>query len=230
MDRMWHDTDTGVTDETGAAPGGVWDERFRDGLGELIRWRRDTRRFRTDALDPETVLDLLRLAALAPSVGNAQPWRFVLVETPARRTRVAAIFERENAEAASVYADEQARLYASLKLAGLCEAPVHLAVFCDDATGRGSGLGRRTMPETLRYSVVCAVHTLWLAARARGIAVGWVSILDPAAVADALGVAPDWTLVAYLCLGLPQVETLRPELDAAGWEARLPSDATILRR
>ena len=213
-----------------AGPEGPWDACFQAGLAELIRWRRDTRRFRTDPLDPALVRDLLRLAALAPSVGNAQPWRFVLVETPALRDAVAAVFARENAEAACGYEGGQAGLYASLKLAGLREAPVHLAVFCDEETGRGSGLGRRTMPETLRYSVVCAIHTLWLAARARGVAVGWVSILDPEAVRDALAVPAEWSLVAYLCLGLPEAETLRPELDAAGWEARLPPDATVLRR
>jgi 5,6-dimethylbenzimidazole synthase len=209
---------------------GAWDDAFRAGLADLLHWRRDVRRFRTAPLDRALVTELLGVAALAPSVGNAQPWRFVLVDNPGRRAEIAAVFERENAEAAQGYEGERRALYCAMKLAGLREAPVHLAVFCDEETGRGAGLGRRTMPETLRYSVVCAIHTLWLAARARGVALGWVSILDPAAATAVLDVPASWSLVGYLCLGWPEEVADCPELERAGWEKRGSPDSFLLQR
>ena len=214
--------------ETPPAP--VFDAAFQARLRELVLWRRDVRRFRRDPLPPETVEDLLRLATHAPSVGYSQPWRFVLVEDAGRRAAVRDNFAACNAEALSAEKGERAKLYACLKLAGLEDAPVHLAVFCDEETGVGHGLGRRTMPETLRYSVVTAVHTLWLAARAQGIGVGWVSILEPAEVARTLEVPSSWTLVAYLCIGWPQDEQPAPELERKGWEARQDPATSILRR
>jgi 5,6-dimethylbenzimidazole synthase len=105
-----------------------------------------------------------------------------------------------------------------------------VAVFCDEATDQGGGLGRRTMPEMLRYSAVLAVHTLWLAARAEGVGIGWVSILDPACVHEALQVPAPWSLVAYLCMGYPVAEDDVPELERAGWERRCPLKRFVLRR
>jgi 5,6-dimethylbenzimidazole synthase len=102
----------------------------------------------------------------------------------------------------------------------LREAPVHVAVFCDESTDQGHGLGKRTMPETLRYSTICAVHTFWLAARAQGLGVGWVSILDPKALAEALDAPVGWAFIAYLCVGWPEEEHLTPELERSGWQAR----------
>lgn len=211
-----------------AAP--QFDAGFRRQLSELIRWRRDVRRFRRDPVPAALVDELLGLAALAPSVGFSQPWRFVLVEDPARRAAVRDDFRRCNAAALADYRGERAALYAGLKLAGLEEAPVHLAAFCDEAAATGHGLGRRTMPEALRYSVVTAVHTLWLAARAFGLGVGWVSILDPGAIARILDAPPGWSLVAYLCIGYPQEEHLDPELARAGWQERLDPAAIVDRR
>ena len=123
--------------------------------------------------------EIFALAALAPSVGNCQPTRFVRVDDEARRAAIRDNFETANREALAAYDGERAGLYARLKLAGLSDAPIQLAVFCDEATEQGHGLGARTMSETRRYSTVCALHTFWLAARARGLGVGWVSILDP---------------------------------------------------
>jgi 5,6-dimethylbenzimidazole synthase len=160
----------------------------------------------------------------------SQPWRFVLVETTERRSAVRASFARANEEALGGYRGEQRALYARLKLEGLDAAPVHLAVFADEATEAGAGLGRRTMPEALRYSVVGAVHTLWLAARAEGLGLGWVSILEPDVVTQALDVPPAWALVAYVCLGWPEEEHQDPELARHGWQARLPVDELIFER
>jgi len=207
-----------------------FDDGFRRTLADLFAWRRDVRRFRTDPVPEEAFLACLDLARLSPSVGNSQPWRFVRVSDPARRAAIVGSFERCNDAAAERYADERAALYRSLKLAGLREAPVHLAVFCDETTEAGLGLGRATMPEMLRYSVVGAVQTFWLAARARGLGVGWVSILDPCDVTASLDVPASWRLVAYLCVGYPQEEHLDPELVRHGWQEADPAAAALLER
>lgn len=207
-----------------------FDRPFRDTLETLLVWRRDVRRFRTEPLPDGLIEKLLNLAALSPSVGNAQPWRFVLVEDEGRRDAIVANFERANADALSDYEGEQADLYAGLKLAGLKEAPVHLAVYCDEASGMGHGLGRKTMPEMLAYSVVGAVTTLWLAARAHGVGLGWVSILDPDEVDKTLDVPEGWKLVGYLCMGYPVEEHTTPELVRAGWQDRVDIAEFILKR
>jgi len=122
-----------------------------------------------------------------------------------------------------------AALVARLKLAGLDEAPAQLAVFADRSTMQGHGLGRHTMPEMIEYSAVTAVHTIWLAARSDGIGVGWVSILEPAAVGTILEVPQDWKFIAYLCLGFAQSEDDSPDLARKGWEKRQPFPV-VLRR
>lgn len=207
-----------------------FDAAFAARLRDLFFWRRDVRRFRRDPVAPELIDELIGLAVLAPSVGYSQPWRFVHVEDPARRSAVRDNFRRCNREALADYHGERAKLYASLKLSGLDDAPVQLAIFCDEATETGHGVGRKTMPETLRYSVVTAVHTLWLAARARGLGVGWVSILEPDEIARALEVPSDWALIAYLCIGYPEEEHADPELERGGWEDRLDLSDCVLRR
>lgn len=211
-------------------PAPDFDSAFRARHSDLIAWRRDVRRFLTDPVDPALLDQLLDLACLSPSVGNCQPWRFVSVETPEKRSEIREIFEACNKEALAAYRGERAQLYAQLKLSGLNDAPVQLAVFADEATDAGQGLGRRTMPETLRYSAVLAVHTFWLAARAHGLGVGWVSILDPIEVAKSLDTPPDWSLIAYLCIGYPQEEHLDPELERHGWQGRDSASRRVLKR
>ena len=198
----------------------VFDQDFAAQFDALLRWRRDVRRFRPEPLPEGLVERLLDQAALSPSVGLSQPWRFVRVRDARLRAGVQASFSRCNAAALADYEGERARLYASLKLEGLKEAPEQIAVFCDHATERGHGLGRRTMPEMLEYSVVAAITQLWLAARIEGIGLGWVSILDSDEISALLGAQPGWKLIAYLCLGRPQAESEVPELAAAGWERR----------
>jgi len=208
-----------MTTETSGKPP-RFDAAFREQFAELLRWRRDVRRFRADPIPAQLIEKLLALASLAPSVGLSQPWRFVLVETSARRRAIAENFSRANDAALNGYAGERQARYARLKLEGLSQAPVHLAVCADETTGQGHGLGRQTMPETIRYSVVAAIQTLWLAARAEGLGVGWVSILDPEAARATLDLPPGWTFVAYLCLGWPEEEHDDPELERRGWEQR----------
>jgi 5,6-dimethylbenzimidazole synthase len=210
--------------------GARFGEDFQASLHELLKWRRDVRRFRRDALPGGALERLVELASLAPSVGLSQPWRFVTVESEARRSVVRASFERCNATALAMQIGERAGLYARLKLAGLSEAPVHFAVFADTETSQGHGLGRATMPATVEYSAVMAAHTLWLAARAEGIGLGWVSILDPVEVVAALEVPAAWSFIGYFCLGYPAEETAVPTLEREGWEVRRDPATTLLRR
>jgi 5,6-dimethylbenzimidazole synthase len=207
-----------------------FDKAFRARLHELFCWRRDVRRFRADPLPPGLLERLIEVACQAPSVGLCQPWRFVVVDDPSRRQRVIDNFESCNDDALREYTGELATRYAALKLAGLREAPCHLAVFADHSTAVGHGLGRRTMPEMADYSVVIAVFSIWLASRAEGIGMGWVSILDPLAMAEILDVPTDWRLIGYFCLGYPQAEDDRPELERVGWEERQLSGDFIFRR
>ena len=218
--------------ESSPAPGKQleFDHAFRTRLRELLTWRRDVRRFRRDALPRGTLERLIELACLAPSVGLSQPWRFAIVDTPACRAAIRANFEICNAKALAAQSGQRAAGYARLKLAGLDDAPGHLAVFADPATTRGHGLGRHTMPEMIEYSAVTAVHTIWLAARAEGIGMGWVSILDPAAVAATLDIPATWTFIGYLCLGFPESEDDIPDLERAGWERRYPASSRVVLR
>ena len=208
-----------------------FDPAFEADLDRLFRWRRDVRHFRTDAVEDALFRRVLEAAWLAPSVGLSQPWRFVTVDDVGRRAAVRANFVRCNGAALADQADERAALYARLKLAGLERAPRQVAVFVDPDPAQGGGLGRRTMPETVAYSAVGAIHTLWLAGRAAGLGLGWVSILDPTEIADALDVDAGWQFIAYLCIGYPEADTAVPELECAGWERRrAPTDATLLQR
>jgi 5,6-dimethylbenzimidazole synthase len=201
---------------------------FRDELVELFRWRRDVRRFRAEAPPPDAVTRLFGLANLAPSVGLSQPWRLVLVESREARAGVRASFELCNKAALCSQSAERSTLYAKLKLAGLEDAPCQFAVFADASTTQGHGLGRATMPRTIEYSTVMAISIIWLAARAEGLGLGWVSILDPDDVKRVLDVPPTWTFVGYFCLGYPVDEDDVPELERARWESRRPQP--IIRR
>ncbi|GGF65440.1 oxidoreductase [Terasakiella brassicae] len=209
----------------------VFNKEFCEKLDELFRWRRDVRRFKADPL-PQGMLDeLLETATLAPSVGNSQPWRFVVVEDRTRRDKVRNNFEACNREALEDYQGKEADTYASLKLSGLDRAPAHIAVFCDTQTDIGKGLGQKTMPETLKYSVVSSIQTLWLSARAKGIGLGWVSIVEPETIKEILDIDEEsWDLVAYLCIGYPEEEHEVPELVRFGWQDRLPLSQTVIRR
>lgn len=187
---------------------------------DLMQWRRDVRRFRTDPVEAAVLDRCLCAFGLAPSVGLSEPWRVIRVETPKARAAAIANYRTANAAALAGYTDEKAKLYSQLKLSGMQEAPVHLAIFCDDATPKGHGLGASTMPETRAYSVVGAISFFWLAARANGLGVGWVSILDAAQLARDLNTPDSWKLIGYLCVGYPETTENTPELERAGWETR----------
>ena len=195
-------------------------DRFRHELRQLLAWRRDVRHFRRDPLPAGALEALLSLVALAPSVGNAQPWRFVRIVDAGLRDTLAIHVDAASEAAAGAFEAARAASYRALTLHGLREAPELLAVFSDETPAAGHGLGIATMPEMLRYSTAMAIHTLWLAARADGIGIGWVSILDPAVVHRLLDVPESWSLIALLCIGYPASDDETPELERRGWQAR----------
>ena len=207
-----------------------FDRDFQERLYALLAWRRDVRRFKRDPLPEDTVERLIATACLAPSVGLSEPWRFVIVDDPARRAEIRRSFEHCNHEALEQQTPDRSALYARLKLAGLDDAPCQISVFSDHATAQGHGLGRLTMPETLDYSVAIAIHTLWLAARAEGIGLGWVSILDPPRMRQILEVPADWTFIGHLCIGYPEEDSDTPALQRQGWERRHPVAGTVIHR
>ncbi len=193
---------------------------FRTQFDLLMRLRRDVRRFRTDAVDEAVLTRCLDAFRLAPSVGLSEPWRVIRVESQAARNAALENFQTANAQALGGYSGEKAQLYSQLKLSGMQEAPVQLAVFCDDSTDKGLGLGAGSMPEMRRYSVVSAVTLFWLALRAEGLGLGWVSILDPDQMVRDLDVPEEWRLIGYFCVGWPEELSDTPELERVGWESR----------
>lgn len=207
-----------------------FEAEFREQLRQLFRWRRDVRHFREDPVREDELLELLQTAHAAPSVGNSQPWRIIRVTDPDIRQAVASHVDHCNREAAQKYEVAEQQEYRKLKLHGLREAPVQLAFYCDRTAEAGRGLGRQTMARTLEWSVVMAIHSLWLAARARGLGLGWVSILEPAALGELLGVAPEWELVGYICLGYPLEAEEQPELERLRWQPRLPLSDILFER
>ncbi len=193
-------------------------DAHRKALHDVLQWRRDVRHFLPDPIAPETLAVLRKATDMAPSVGNARPWRVLQVTTPTLRDAVIANFEAANAAAGAIYDDEKRAAYDQLKLAGLRDAPVHLAVFTEQTPGEGHGLGRQSMPEMLNYSTVSAIHTLWLAARAENLGLGWVSILDPDGIARILNVPDSWQLTGYLCLGKAAFDDDTPLLHRQDWQ------------
>jgi 5,6-dimethylbenzimidazole synthase len=193
----------------------------RDGIYRAIRERRDVRRgFLPEPLPDELLYRLLGAAHNAPSVGLMQPWRFIVVKDVTVRQTIHRLFLDANREALASYEGEQYERYAGMKLEGILEAPQNLCIVCDSQSSQGHRLGRHTMPETALYSTVCAVQNLWLAARAEGVGVGWVSILDCDRLRDVLKIPENIIPVAYLCLGYVDTFAETPDLEISGWEKR----------
>jgi 5,6-dimethylbenzimidazole synthase len=196
-------------------------EAERRGVYRAIYERRDIRSQFLPAPIPVHVLGrILDAAHHGPSVGFMQPWDFIVIRDAAARLAVRECFLEANRRAAEIYDGERRALYDGLKLEGLREAPVHLCVTCDRQRVKGAGLGRQTDSATDLYSTVCAVQNLWLAARAEGLGIGWVSILDFDGLRSLLGIPPHVVPVAYLCAGYVSEFPPGPALEAAGWETR----------
>ena len=208
------------------APG--FDPSERQAVYRAIRERRDVRRgYLPEPLPDDLLYRLLQAAHDAPSVGLMQPWRFIVVRALEVRQQVHRIFLEANRDAHASYQGERQNLYAAMKLEGILEAPQNLCIVCDSHGAQGHELGRRTMPETALYSVVCAIQNLWLAARAEGVGLGWVSILDPDLLRGALKIPQPITPVAYLCLGYVESFAAEPDLERSGWEKRTPLSTVL---
>src|SRR5579883_3439920 len=207
---------------------GVFSEAEREAIYRVMRARRDVREFRPDPVPFEVIERILEMAHYAPSVGFMQPWNFILITSLEIRRQIKELFEMRNKQEAALIADAQRRqLYEQLKLEGILEAPLNLAVTCDHRRDGPFVLGRGPMPQTDLYSTCLAIENIWLAARAEGVGVGWVSILDQQAVESILQLPAGVELVAYLCVGYPIEFRARPMLEEVGWKERMRLDDLV---
>ncbi|MFC0284285.1 5,6-dimethylbenzimidazole synthase [Camelimonas abortus] len=210
------------------APAGPFAEADRNGLWRAILGRRDVRNeFTPRPVPDETLARILAAAHCAPSVGLSQPWNFVVVRDEAKRRQVHDLFSRANAEAAYMFDGPRQALYRSLKLEGILTAPLGICVTCDRSRGGKVVLGRTHQPDVDLYSVACAIQNLWLAARAEGLGVGWVSIFDPEELKPLLGIPRDIVVMAWLCVGYVDELFVSPELEARRWARRLPLESLV---
>jgi nicotinate-nucleotide--dimethylbenzimidazole phosphoribosyltransferase len=204
-----------------------YDDARLQAVYDVIAERRDVRRFRPDEVSDAVLGRVLNAAHQAPSVGLMQPWRFIVVRSLETRSAIRSLAQRERLRQADRF-DERARHFLDQKIEGVVEAPLGVCVCCDHGSGDVEVLGRGTIPETDIYSTACAIENLWLAARAEGLGVGWVSFYRPDDMRSLLGLPPRVDPVAYLCLGWPDEQPVRPTLETVGWSARLPLEAVLM--
>jgi len=199
----------------------------KQGLYEAIYKRRDVRHFIPKPIDPVKLGRVLDAAHHAGSVGYMQPWNFLVITDPIVKNKISLNFKNANEEAAQKFSDEKQKLYNSLKLEGIQDAAVNICVTCDRTRFGPNVLGRNTVFETDLFSTCCAVQNLWLAARAEGLAVGWVSILSQEQLKQDLDIPDHVQPVAYLCVGHTEAFYSKPMLESAGWAQRLPVEKLI---
>lgn len=209
----------------GAAP---FAEHERDAVYKAIHTRRDVRdQFLSDPLPDDLVRRLLEAAHAAPSVGFMQPWNFLLIRCQAKRQAVWEAFVRANEEAEAMFPPERRSAYRSLKLEGIRKAPLNICITCDPDRAGPVVLGRTHDARMDAFSTVCAIQNLWLAARAEGVGLGWVSIFRENEVKDILGIPPRVQIIGYLCIGYVDALYAKPELEVKGWRKRLSLDDLI---
>lgn len=203
-------------------------QEARDAIYQTIFSRRDVRgQFLPSPVPDEVLSRILTAAHYAPSVGFMQPWNFLVVQSPDIKRRVHGVFAKAHAEAAEMFEGEKRSTYQRLKLEGIVESPLGICITCDRERTGPVVVGRTHMKTMDLYSSVCAVQNLWLAARAEGLGVGWVSIFNQAELQEALGIPKGITPVAYLCVGYVSHFHAKPELETAGWLPRLPMEDLV---
>ena len=193
----------------------------------VIEARRDVRRFRPDPIPDDVLRRVLGAAHVAPSVGHSQPWRFIVVRDPDIRTRAGLLADRERLRQAAQLEPDAARRLKDLKLEGLREAPIGVVVCCDRRTPAAGVLGRATFADADMWSCAAAIENLWLAARAEGLGLGWVTLFQPDDIAALMHLPSDVVTLGWLCLGWPDERPPEPGLQRAGWSSRLPLDDVI---
>jgi 5,6-dimethylbenzimidazole synthase len=207
---------------------GAFSADERAAVYKAIETRRDVRsQFLPDPIPDDAVRRLLEAAHHAPSVGFMQPWNFILVRDQDVRLRVWEAFNRANIEAAEMFSGQQQATYRALKLEGIRSAPLGICITCDPDRCGDVVLGRTHNRRMDSYSTVCAVQNLWLAARAEGIGVGWVSIFHEAELKQILGAPERVEIVAWLCVGYVDQLYDQPELAVKGWRQRVPLSELI---
>ena len=201
--------------------------QLKKGCYEAIYKRRDMRHFKSQSVKPDVLGKILDAAHHAGSVGYMQPWNFLIIDAESTRRKIAANFQQASAEAAQKFQGNRKALYESLKLEGILEAPINICVTCDRTRLGSNVLGRDSVRETDLFSTCCAVQNLWLAARAEGLAVGWVSILSMDQLRQDLAIPDHVFPVAYLCLGHTDAFYDEPMLETKGWGKRFPLEQLI---
>ena len=207
-----------------------FDTQFARQFGELLHWRRNEAEFAATPVGDAELAVLLEGANTAPSVGLSQPWKYVVVRDRSRQEAVYRNFLAARQREAEQIDAALRPDYQCLKLTGLASAPVQVAFYLDNSDERGRGLGYTLTPLALNYSVAISAFSFWLAAQARNMAVGWVSILDESTVNTILDVPPDWQLVAYLCVGHPLRQRTEPDLETQKWSRRRAVEDFVVRR
>jgi nicotinate-nucleotide--dimethylbenzimidazole phosphoribosyltransferase len=205
-----------------------YDDDARDAVYRVLAERRDIRRFRPDPVPDGVLRRVLAAAHQAPSVGLMQPWRFIVVREDATRIAVRQIAHRERLRQADRFGPKAGQ-FLDQKIEGVVEAPLGVVVCCDHGDPAAEVLGRGTIPETDVYSTACAIENLWLAARAEGLGVGWVSFYRPDDLRALFGIPARVDPIAYLCLGWPDERPVRPGLEAAGWSERAALDQVLMQ-
>ncbi|MFF5406278.1 nicotinate-nucleotide--dimethylbenzimidazole phosphoribosyltransferase [Streptomyces misionensis] len=204
-----------------AAPG--YDDAEREAVLKVMRERRDIRNgFRDDPIPHEVLLRVLEAAHTAPSVGHSQPWDFVVIRSAETRRTMHELAMRQREAYAKSLPKGRAKQFKELKIEAILDTPVNIVVTADPTRGGRHTLGRHTQPQMAPYSAALAVENLWLAARAEGLGVGWVSFFDEREMVRALGLPEHLEVIAYLCVGYVDEFPDEPELMQAGWSKRRP--------
>ncbi|MCW2499384.1 MAG: cob(II)yrinic acid a,c-diamide reductase, partial [Frankiales bacterium] len=219
---------TSAAERADAPDAWAFDPAVRAGLYDVVAGRRDVRRYRPDPVPDDLLTRVLTAGHQAPSVGHSQPWRFVVVRDPAIREQAAWMADQERLAQAALLEPEAARQLLDLQLEGIREAPLGVVVCCDRRVPAAGVLGRATFPDADLWSCACAIQNLWLAARAEGLGLGWVTLFDPAQLAGLLGLPDGVVTLGWLCLGWPDERPPAPGLERAGWSKRQPLADVVL--